>query len=438
LGPPGADVTVVTSSTTEASLVLAGTAPEGSFGGSLYLSNDYGVSWSIVPALAGKSVFDIKVDPEGGIYLGTQDGLWMSSDNAQTWTPLNLNIGINNVVAAVEIGHDDARIIWVGIADAIGAQPINVMRSVDGGLTWEDMMPPHPAPMTCTGIAVDPEDANTAIAVFGGTLGGGEVWTTVDGGSTWINRTAGLPANPMRAVSYDGARLLVGGGLKFGSQDVGLYASFDMGVSWQALHDDSWPLRVVTDITVDSSNSQIIYVTTDGEGINRTTNGGGTWEVGVGGTAGFAAQSLRYDPKSSALFLATTSLGIFRSIDGGDSFLPSGTGMSELNVTSIAASPTNTRLIAVAFAGANSGGVYRSEDNGARWTIENLPPTRYAAVGFAPNGVLYAISSGPTDIAQEGLTAATTTGHGWRWGQTKGPFSNRTLQLCSSARRTRT
>ena len=52
----------------------------------------------------------------------------------------------------------------------------------------------------------------------------------------------------MNAVVYDGTRLLVGGGLLFGSQSVGLYESPDLGVTWNPLHDGTWPVLVVEDI----------------------------------------------------------------------------------------------------------------------------------------------------------------------------------------------
>ena len=61
LGPPGGDVFDVAASTLDANIVLAGLAPGGSFGGTLYRSSDGGNTWLEVPALDGISVFDIPV-----------------------------------------------------------------------------------------------------------------------------------------------------------------------------------------------------------------------------------------------------------------------------------------------------------------------------------------------------------------------------------------
>ncbi len=78
-------------------------------------------------------------------------------------------------------------------------------------------------------------------------------------------------------------------------------------------------------------------------------------------------------------------------------------GISELDLYSIDANPLNPDEIAVAFQGQNNGGVFASTDAGITWQLQSAPPTRYSAVRFAPNGALYAISSGPSTVAQEGL-----------------------------------
>jgi photosystem II stability/assembly factor-like uncharacterized protein len=403
LGPPGGDVFDVAASSLDANIVLAGLAPGGSFGGTLYRSSDRGNTWSEVPVLDGISVFDIEFAPDGTTYIATQDSVRKSTDSGLTWATLNLGIGANDQVFDVAIDPSNPSILWVGVADAAGSQPVNTMRSTDAGATWTDRTPPH-APMSGRGIAVDPNDSNTVIAVFGGDFGGGEAWVTTDGGDSWTDRSAGLPGNPLNAVVYDGTRLLVGGGLLFGSQFEGLYESPDLGVTWTPLHDGTWPILVVEDIAVDPNDSARIFVAIDGGGVNRTTDGGATWQIGVGGTQALAGRSIRFVPgNSQELFLGTSSLAAFHSTNGGDTFVQSSEGISELDLFSIDANPLNPDEIAVAFQGQNNGGVLSSADGGATWQLESAPPTRYSAVRFAPDGTLYAISAGPSSVAQEGL-----------------------------------
>ena len=425
LGPPGGDVFDAAASTVDANIVLAGLAPGGSFGGTLYRSSDGGNTWSEVPTLDGISVFDIEFAPapENTTYLGTQDSVRKSTDGGLSWVTLNLGIGANDQVFDVAIDPSDPSILWAGIADAAGFQPVNVMRSTDSGATWSNRTPPLAAPISCRGIAVDPSNSNTVIAVFGGDFGGGQVWTTTDGGDSWIDRSAGLPGNPLNAVVYDGTRLLVGGGLLFGSQFEGLYESPDLGVTWTPLHDGTWPILVVEDIAVDPSDAARIFVAIDGGGVNRTTDGGATWQIGIGGSQALAGRSLRFRPgNSQELFLGTSSLAVFHSTNGGDTFVQSSEGISELDLFSIDANPLNPAGIAVAFQGQNNGGVLSSSDAGTTWLLESAPPTRYSAVGFAPDGTLYAISSGPSSVAQEGLYRRENNGSWTPLGPDQGPL----------------
>ena len=406
LGPPGGDVSDVAASPSNPAIVLAGIAPGGGFGGTMYRSTDSGVTWAPVPDLAGVSVHDIDFTHDGIAYAATQDSVWSSDDDGASWTHHVLGIvdPLNDEVFSILVDPSNGHTIWAGVTDAGGGQAVNLIRSIDDGVNWEDRTPPHGAPMTGAGIAIDPTDSNTVIAVFHGAFGGGEIWVTTDGGDNWDDRSAGLPGNPLNAVVYDGSRLLVGGGQNFGSQFVGLWSSPDLGMNWTELDDVTWPLPVVTDIAVDASDPQTIFVATDGAGINRTADGGASWDIGVGGSGALAAQSIGFEPGSSTtLYSGMTSLGVFKSTDAGDTFTGSSNGLSELSLFSIAANPVNPLQIAVAFQGNNSGGVFRTTDGGVSWGLEAVPPTRYSKVGYAPDGTLYAISSGPSSVAPEGL-----------------------------------
>src|SRR4029078_12136126 len=103
LGPPGGDVFDASVSTADPGIVLAGIAPDGSSGGTLYRSSDGGDIWSEVLALQGKSGFDIEFAPSGTAYIGTQDSIRRSTNNGLSWTLLNLGIGLNDQVFDVAL-----------------------------------------------------------------------------------------------------------------------------------------------------------------------------------------------------------------------------------------------------------------------------------------------------------------------------------------------
>jgi len=422
LGPSGGDVADVAVSTVDPNIVLAGVAPDGGLDGALYRSSNGGNTWSEVPALAGTAVYDIEFAAAGNAYIATLDGVRESSDGGLTWIPRNLGIGVNDQVLDIALDPSNPSILWAGIADASGAQTVNVMRSTDSGATWTNRTPPLGQSLSCQAIAVDPGDSNTVIAVFAGFAGGGQVWVTTNSGGSWTNRSAGLPNYPLHAVVYDGTRLLVGGGLLFGGENLGLYKSANLGATWTALHDNSWPNLVVYDVAVDPNQPQTILVATDGTGVHRTTDGGASWQIGIGGTAALPGRSIRFRPGNSTdLFLGTNSLAVFRSTDGGDTFASSSRGISSLDLFSIHANPLDPDELAIAFQGKNNGGVYSSTDGGGTWLLESAPPTRYSAVRFAQDGTLYAMSSGPTTVATEGLYRRETNGSWTPLGPDQGP-----------------
>ena len=159
------------------------------------------------------------------------------------------------------------------------------MRSTDSGGTWSNRTPPLAAPISCRGIAVDPTHSNTVIAVFGGDFGGGEVWTTTDGGDSWTNRSAGLPANPMQAVVYDGSTTACWRRSTLWARKT---SGFTDRQTWErrghrfmmARGPFWWSVASLSIQTI----AQTILVATDGSGVNRTTDGGGSWEIGIGET----------------------------------------------------------------------------------------------------------------------------------------------------------
>ena len=71
LGPFGGDVADVNISPTNPAIVLAGIAPSGSVGGTLYRSSDSGATWTAVPSLAGKSVYDVEFTAAGVVWVAT-------------------------------------------------------------------------------------------------------------------------------------------------------------------------------------------------------------------------------------------------------------------------------------------------------------------------------------------------------------------------------
>ena len=97
------------------------------------------------------------------------------------------------------------------------------------GAAWKNVALASPAAKYISCIAVDPSNPQrywvTSSQVTGA---GGRVFRSDNGGTSWVNCTAGLPNIPFNSVVVDPAdfrRVWAAG-------DVGVYQTSDLGASW--------------------------------------------------------------------------------------------------------------------------------------------------------------------------------------------------------------
>src|SRR5262245_60342393 len=119
LGPPGGDVKAVAVSPGDPNLVLAG-FNAGSNHGALYRSMDGGVTWASLPGWSDRGVNDIEFMRDGTALVGTENGLWASTDNGLTWARKVLKTGSSPDIREVALNPRNEREIWLGLRDPGG------------------------------------------------------------------------------------------------------------------------------------------------------------------------------------------------------------------------------------------------------------------------------------------------------------------------------
>jgi photosystem II stability/assembly factor-like uncharacterized protein len=207
---------------------------------------------------------------------------------------------------------------------------------------------------------------NPAVYYFG--ADGGGVWKTTDGGTVWkpifdkeavaaIGALALAPSNPN--IIY------VGTGVNSVSLDLahgnGVYKSTDGGGSWEHLGlEDS---RHIGRILIDPHNPDIVLVAAMGHtagpneerGVFRTTDGGRTWKKVLYRDNVTAAVDLCFEPSNPRVVYATLWHGVRKPGQRGTSFGP-------------------------------GGGLYKSLDEGSSWTQisgHGLPTGEWGRSGVA-------------------------------------------------------
>lgn len=147
-------------------------------------------------------------------------GIWRSEDAGATWRPLTDQMP-TTAMGAIAAAPGSPNILYAGTGEGDIRSPLGVglLRSIDGGATWEHL---PAAALTGTGIydiAVDPGDS---LHVWVGAVAG--LFESRDGGQSWRALRAGLTWD-ISINPGDPREILV-------ACDAGLLRSANGGTSW--------------------------------------------------------------------------------------------------------------------------------------------------------------------------------------------------------------
>ena len=161
-------------------------------GAGLYRSADGGKSWNLVEGTP-KVIHVIRTSGQT-IALGTDQGVWTSTDDGATFQPSEKGLEAVPQVYSLDINPKDSKLMLAGAA---AAQPVaggirpqgfqfGLYESKDGGKTWAKVvkrgLPELVAFDTISDIRFDPADPDCIIMA----QGSGECWLTQNGGDYWV------------------------------------------------------------------------------------------------------------------------------------------------------------------------------------------------------------------------------------------------------------
>jgi photosystem II stability/assembly factor-like uncharacterized protein len=144
-----------------------------------------------------------------------------------------------------------------------------------------------------------------------------------------------------------------------------LSRSINGGLTWTPVAATGLPAEPILALQVDPAVATTLYTQVAQQGTFKSVDGGTTWTLIRGGIVNGA---LLVDRDSNDVVVAAQFTGVFRSPDAGGSWTWSSDGMSVFT-RALAIDPvTPDRL----YAGSVQGGVYRTTDSGATWTVVAL------------------------------------------------------------------
>jgi len=132
----------------------------------------------------------------------------------------------------------------------------------------------------------------------------------------------------------------------------------------------------IISIDVADSDPLIVYAGTGGSGVFKSTDGGITWVWKSQGLANRSIYSIAVDPHNPGIAYAGTYKGkVYKTVDGGESWFQSSTNIQDQAIVySIVIDPINSDKVFIGTRGVSNGGkppwngvLYRSTDEGSSW-----------------------------------------------------------------------
>ncbi len=249
--------------------------------------------------LLGGDGMQVQVDDrDGTVYTGFQFGNYFRTDRSGEGQA-------ERVVPQHELGERPFRFnwqtpIWLSrhLPDVLYLGSNKVHRSLDRGESWDALSDdltgggrPGDVPYgTLTSLHESPVEFGLLAA---GT-DDGRVWVTEDGGRTWADRSAGLPADlwvsRVELSGHDRARLLVSlNGYRWDHFESYVFRSDDLGRTWARIGTDL-PAEPVNVAREDPHHPGIVYVGTDG-GLYLSLDRGETFSAFHGQRAGLGPEA---------------------------------------------------------------------------------------------------------------------------------------------------
>ena len=420
-------------------------------GGYFYVSNDDGETWQLSARNMPNRLiaYSILQDGKDGnvIYLGTNYGLYRSTDRGASWAPVTAPKARTPVRGRTRRGvaSHAATTRSTSVASSRGTRR-GARRGASGGGTVhttspeaahaeERVAPPTPAAAAAVRPTLNEtvKRAQAALNLAGydvgtpdgvaGThtvtvlrkfqadkgipvTGKFDAPTLVALGLAGGMQEAGAVADAMQtapvfltdtinALAYTGDEQNGHAGM-LAATNAGLFRSYDLDKGWTRVpYGQGLDSRTLC-VLAGAQDPQTIFVGTSNSGVLVTHDAGKTWEQARGVPTDAPVNVIERDPKRPENMYVGTTQTLYVSHDGGHAWLRRGGGLPLGSFTSVLINPDNPDEVFVGnayerggrvFTEAEGGGVFRSTDAGMNWQRLDppLPSRRVWALAFDPH-----------------------------------------------------
>ena len=320
----------------------------GAVGGGVWKSENAGRTWEPIfdsQPIASIGAITLAPSDPNVIYVGSGEadmrsdisygnGMYKSVDAGKTWTRIGLTD--TRQIGRIAVDTRDPNLVFVAaLGHGYGPnKERGVFRSRDGGKTWKNVLFKDEN-TGAIDLAIDPSNNRTILAALWQTRRppwnvyppsngpGSGLYRSEDGGDTWkpVTDSSGFPSEKLGRIRIAFAPseprrvyALVDADAKEG----GLYVSQDRGVSWKRASSDRriWDRGwYFAGVTVDPQNADVVYACSIA--LYRSTDGGKTFLPFKGAPGGDDYHRLWIDPADSRRMIVASDQGAVVTVDGG-------------------------------------------------------------------------------------------------------------------------
>src|SRR2546422_761138 len=270
--------------------------------------------------------------------------------SAQSW----VNLGPGAYYAKIiKVDPSTPSTLYAGFVWEYGDFPFGgVLKSTNSGQSWSNASTGLPTNLDIYALAIDPKTPTT---IYAGLTSNG-VYKSIDGGNSWSAAGTGLLSggtvralaiNPVTPTTVYAATDVV-----FGNTSGQVFVSVDGGSTWNSVSNglpiDAYGLH---DVEIDPATPSTLYVAVFGDGVYKSTDSGNTWAaINTGLTSLFDHNVAIALTSPTTVYVASCTNGVFIMFGGsGPTLTASPTSVSSDSTVTATwagiASPSSTDLI---------------------------------------------------------------------------------------------
>jgi photosystem II stability/assembly factor-like uncharacterized protein len=345
----------------------------------MLLCNSYSqIFWSRIDGPYGGDIHDIHITSNGYVFISTNNGIFRSIDNGNSWRSSNLGTYGSSTILTGN-SHDELYMIspggsifnsvnygntWREINQDMGVSELtalsvdknnyvyaatsrDVYLSKDNGSSWQLI-----ADRLADGIIDIAVYDSNYVYVISDEDG---IFRTIDYGETWYTMNEGLESDDVEAIAIMKNGLIIVGV----SNDV--YVSDDLGLYWQKRYDDLSNGQIST-IHID--NLDHIYLGTNHGRLYFSPDSGSSWDL-LSGHFYIDEITCVMNKNADSIFVGTSPSGVLFTNNHGVSWEYINQDITNLYSTAVLIDSSNRIYLGT------YEGIFRSDSQGENWEAIN-------------------------------------------------------------------